>query len=602
MNQPTHIDHLDDPILAHWSDLLAFALSRTGGHRQDAEDLVSDTLLSAYAYLHAGGKIEHPRTWLTSTLLHKHNSRLRKKYRSPYLISFDALGDRDLTEPPNDLSPIEEAYIACEEAEEVRRAVCYLGHLHREVVVRYYYCGQSVAAIAGALDIPEGTVKSRLSDGRARIGARLSDVDTKPERKQPMEHTRYIIPGYLNIAWSGYLDEKNNPFREIEGRLIEQNLLLCAYEHPRTVPELADMLGIPTVYLEPIVRRLVDAAFMVEGDRGRVYTNFIIYTPDPDRAHAAHLALKALIDTHWKDVAAAIEQFTRDIRTLSESLPPERMLTDSTRMKLERYALLDALQRCEWSEIESVCGGPFPAYPPRPDGGRWVAMGWAVPGDRDRAIEAREDELMNYHIMGGLRRSTGTARPRDPSLPDTSAIELTLCEFDTPFWDSPRRFIGAYDMATYFTHMPALLWHLGQRTDAALLHDTEEDSLRPFPSTLLEGVPQLIEHGLLACRDGCLMPAVPILSHEEFKQLTAMTDTAVSSLRKILGPELRDLIKRFSIRVPAHLDETAVPPHFRYKPATECFAMTVVRRAYDEGIHMKGVASCCPPVVLIYTE
>ena len=36
---------------------------------------------------------------------------------------------------------------------------------HRLVVVRAYYRGESVAELAGALDLPPGTVKSRLHYG-----------------------------------------------------------------------------------------------------------------------------------------------------------------------------------------------------------------------------------------------------------------------------------------------------------------------------------------------------------------------------------------------------------------------------------------------------
>ena len=30
--------------------------------------------------------------------------------------------------------------------------------------------------------------------------------------------------------------------------------------------------------------------------------------------------------------------------------------------------------------------------------------------------------------------------------------------------------------------------------------------------------------------------------------------------------------------------------------------MTVVRKAYERGLHMKNVDYCCPPTVLVYEE
>ena len=46
-------------------------------------------MLAAFAYMHRGGVIDHPKTWLTNTLCHKHNDNLRKKYRSPVTVCLD---------------------------------------------------------------------------------------------------------------------------------------------------------------------------------------------------------------------------------------------------------------------------------------------------------------------------------------------------------------------------------------------------------------------------------------------------------------------------------------------------------------------------------
>jgi RNA polymerase sigma-70 factor (ECF subfamily) len=48
---------------------------------------------------------------------------------------------------------------------------------HRAVVALYYLEDQSVASISRLLGIPEGTVKSRLHSGRARLRAAIEDAD-----------------------------------------------------------------------------------------------------------------------------------------------------------------------------------------------------------------------------------------------------------------------------------------------------------------------------------------------------------------------------------------------------------------------------------------
>jgi RNA polymerase sigma-70 factor (ECF subfamily) len=46
---------------------------------------------------------------------------------------------------------------------------------HRAVIVRAYYMGQSVAELAVALDLPEGTVKSRLHYGLRALRMALEE-------------------------------------------------------------------------------------------------------------------------------------------------------------------------------------------------------------------------------------------------------------------------------------------------------------------------------------------------------------------------------------------------------------------------------------------
>mgnify|MGYP004557393873 CR=1 FL=1 len=49
--------------------------------------------------------------------------------------------------------------------------------------------------------------------------------------------------------------------------------------------------------------------------------------------------------------------------------------------------------------------------------------------------------------------------------------------------------------------------------------------------------------------------------------------------------------------IPKHL--TSVPELFRYMEATAYFVMSIVREAYNNGLHLKDVDYCCPQVVLV---
>lgn len=81
---------MTDRLLVYYDDLRRLAESKCAS-REEAEDLVSETFLAAYAYIRRGGVIEYPKTYLANTLMHKRNSLLRKAYRRPPVVSLDTL-------------------------------------------------------------------------------------------------------------------------------------------------------------------------------------------------------------------------------------------------------------------------------------------------------------------------------------------------------------------------------------------------------------------------------------------------------------------------------------------------------------------------------
>ena len=136
----------------------------------DAEDLVQDTLVRAYrAFERFDGR--HPRAWLLTILRNTHINLVRK--RRPDLLDDEvagrvpargADGRQDGTDEQalrNDLDPI------------VRDALASLSPNHRAVVALVDLDGLSYQEAADLLDVPIGTVMSRLHRARAKVRARL---------------------------------------------------------------------------------------------------------------------------------------------------------------------------------------------------------------------------------------------------------------------------------------------------------------------------------------------------------------------------------------------------------------------------------------------
>ncbi len=63
-----------------------------------------------------------------------------------------------------------DAFARLDQAMDVRRALDELGEPCREVLRRYYLDDQSYAEISAALDLPMGTLSSRIARCLARLG------------------------------------------------------------------------------------------------------------------------------------------------------------------------------------------------------------------------------------------------------------------------------------------------------------------------------------------------------------------------------------------------------------------------------------------------
>ncbi len=124
-----------------------------------ADDLVQDTLTKAWR---KGEQLRDPRAqeaWLFSILANCYRDHFRR-YRE--------MDDVDEMELSLDVSP-ESENIQTETVNKVRAAVARLGEGQRQVVTLVDLEGFSYAEVAHILQIPSGTVMSRLSRARSAL-------------------------------------------------------------------------------------------------------------------------------------------------------------------------------------------------------------------------------------------------------------------------------------------------------------------------------------------------------------------------------------------------------------------------------------------------
>src|SRR6185436_18375823 len=83
--------------------------------------------------------------------------------------------------------------IGDERAEAVRRALVELAEPYRVVVVLRHYEGLKFREIGDVLGIPEGTVKSRMSEALTQLSKRLNSLLSDEPRTAPRSRERLLI-------------------------------------------------------------------------------------------------------------------------------------------------------------------------------------------------------------------------------------------------------------------------------------------------------------------------------------------------------------------------------------------------------------------------
>ena len=176
---------------------------RLTGNQADAEDLVQETFLKAFRSYESFQEGTNLRAWLFRILTNSHINRYRAKQRRPAETELDDLDDLYLYRRFRPAAGVgrsaEETLMESFSEAEVVAAVEALPDIYRMAVLLADVEGFSYAEIAEILEIPIGTVMSRLHRGRkalqkelyefavARglVGRRSDAVADSPSEPQP---------------------------------------------------------------------------------------------------------------------------------------------------------------------------------------------------------------------------------------------------------------------------------------------------------------------------------------------------------------------------------------------------------------------------------
>lgn len=147
---------------------------------QDAEDLVQETYLKAYKNFDSFTPGTNLKAWLYRIMTNNYINTYRKKQRRPLVTSADDVTDSQLyTSSSHDSTGLESAEVEALKAmpnSKISEALNALNEDYRMVVYYADVEGLAYKEIAEVLDIPMGTVMSRLHRGRKQLRGMLKDV------------------------------------------------------------------------------------------------------------------------------------------------------------------------------------------------------------------------------------------------------------------------------------------------------------------------------------------------------------------------------------------------------------------------------------------
>ena len=186
---PSRAKRFEKLVQPHLEAMYRFAY-RLAGQQQDAEDLVQDVVLKLYPRLSELESVEQLRPWL-NRVLYRHFVDLTRKQSSQREISVSTLvaaeSQTAFIESLGEASPDASAGIdQTRIGETVKRLLNTLPPDQRTLLLLHDADGWRQEDIAMVLDVPVGTIKSRLHRNRAFMRERLKK-QMEPFEKQQRE-------------------------------------------------------------------------------------------------------------------------------------------------------------------------------------------------------------------------------------------------------------------------------------------------------------------------------------------------------------------------------------------------------------------------------
>lgn len=166
MGVPSSQALIERLVNEHYAALYRYAF-RLAGSAADAEDLTQETFCKAHRSLEQLREVERAKPWLFRILRNVYLHRFRSAKQQP-MLSIDCVGELPERMP----DPLPDV-----DGERLQQALGELPEVYRTPIILYYFEEFSYRDIAEQMELPIGTVMSRLARGKAHLRGRLFPAD-----------------------------------------------------------------------------------------------------------------------------------------------------------------------------------------------------------------------------------------------------------------------------------------------------------------------------------------------------------------------------------------------------------------------------------------
>ncbi|HLR26644.1 MAG TPA: sigma-70 family RNA polymerase sigma factor [Fodinibius sp.] len=166
----------EDEIIPHLDAMYNFALRLTSDPN-DAEDLVQDTIVKAFRFFSSYEKGTNAKAWLFRILKNSYINSYRKNSKKPSQVDYDEVSTfyETIRAERTDTSDLEDKMFRDLIDDDISSALDELPEDFRTVVLLCDVEGFTYEEIANMLDVPIGTIRSRLHRGRNLLKSQLME-------------------------------------------------------------------------------------------------------------------------------------------------------------------------------------------------------------------------------------------------------------------------------------------------------------------------------------------------------------------------------------------------------------------------------------------